>query len=359
MIFVQLSHSYFTMRQKKLLVFFPIFLLLYFKKKYIFAAHVHLGFLSEQYAYGELFILYVTHMSKVIYSKPFLPYQDQMSLLKERGMLFKDENKALHLLERIGYYRLSGYWYPLLANKQNHIFKLGANFETAFNLYKFDRELRKMLSAEIEKIEVAIRSKMAYELSIAHNPFWIENINLFSSERNFQEILSKINEEYERSNEKFIHAFKSKYSNPLPPSCIILEIASFGTLSRLYSNLKPSKTKRDIAKSFALPDVVFDSWLHSLACVRNMCAHHCRVWNNLIKIRPLSPRKPKNNWLVNIPINSDCVYYALSMIIYFLNVINPNHTFKQKVKALFLKYPNVDRAAMGFPTNWDLEPLWE
>jgi len=117
-------------------------------------------------------------MNKVTYSKPFLSYQDQILLLKSRGMLFGNEDKALHLLERIGYYRLSGYWYPLLADKHNHIFKAGANFETAFNLYKFDRELRKLISAEVEKIEVAVRSKMAYELSIVNNPFWIEDINL-------------------------------------------------------------------------------------------------------------------------------------------------------------------------------------
>ena len=55
--------------------------------------------------------------SKVSYSKPFLLYAAQLALLKSRSMLFDDDAKALHLLERIGYYRLSGYWYPLLADK--------------------------------------------------------------------------------------------------------------------------------------------------------------------------------------------------------------------------------------------------
>jgi abortive infection bacteriophage resistance protein len=47
------------------------------------------------------------------------------------------------------------------------------------------------------------------------------------------------------------------------------------------------------------------------------------------------------------------------MIIYLLDVINPNHTFKHKLEELFAKYPNVDRAAMGFPVAWQGEPLWE
>ena len=297
-------------------------------------------------------------MSKIPYTKSFLSYTEQLSLLKSRSMMFADESKALHLLERIGYYRLSGYWYPLLANKEKHIFKPDAKFETAFSLYKFDRELRKLVSAEIEKIEVAVRTKIAYELSTAHHMFWIEDLDLFNSSHNHLTTLDKISEEYMRSNEEFVTAFKTKYSNPLPPACIVLEITSFGTLSRLYRNLKPSKAKRDVAKSFALPDIVFDSWLHSLACVRNVCAHHARLWNSQIKIQPLSPRKPQNIWLKDNATHNNRVYYILSMIIYLLNIVNPNHTFKQKLEELFVKYPNVDRSAMGFPATWQNEPLW-
>ena len=81
-------------------------------------------------------------------------------------MKFADEDKALHLLENISYYRFSGYWYPLLTDKENHVFKPNVDFETAFSLYKFDRELRKLIISELEKIEVAVRSKMAYIMSL-------------------------------------------------------------------------------------------------------------------------------------------------------------------------------------------------
>jgi abortive infection bacteriophage resistance protein len=111
-------------------------------------------------------------MAKIIYKKPFCSYQAQIDLLKSRGMQFANENKVLSLLENISYYRFSGYWYPLLADKQQHIFKPDTDFETAFNLYKFDRELRQLIISELEKIEVAVRSKMAYVLSMAYNSFW-------------------------------------------------------------------------------------------------------------------------------------------------------------------------------------------
>ncbi|MDR2652087.1 MAG: Abi family protein [Prevotellaceae bacterium] len=108
-------------------------------------------FPSEQRAQGGLFIIIC--MKKILYSKPYLPYSVQIKLLKSRGMLFADETKASHLLRHISYYRFSGYWYPLLADKQNPVFKPNATFEAAFNLYKFDSELRKLVISELEKME--------------------------------------------------------------------------------------------------------------------------------------------------------------------------------------------------------------
>jgi abortive infection bacteriophage resistance protein len=298
-------------------------------------------------------------MVKVPYTKVFISYSDQIALLKSRGMKVADENKAGHLLENISYYRMSAYWYPLLADKQNHVFKPDADFETAFSLYKFDSELRKLIISELEKIEVAVRSKMTYVLSMQHDAFWLEDASLFASQEIYQSTLNKIQDEFNRSDEEFILSFKAKYSNPFPPSFIILEITSFGALSRLYDNLKPGKSKKEIAGLFRLPDKVFASWLHSFVYVRNVCAHHTRIWNRWLRIQPLFPKNPADKWLLNKNIGNNRLFYALSMILYLLNVVNPRHTFKRKLEDLFAKYPNVDRAAMGFPANWQNEPLWK
>jgi abortive infection bacteriophage resistance protein len=297
-------------------------------------------------------------MAKIPYGKSFIPCTDQIALLKSRGMKFADENKALHLFENISYYRFSGYWYPLLANKQNHVFKPDVNFEMAFNLYKFDRELRQLLGSELEKIEVAVRAKMACVLSTEYNAFWMEDASLFANPQLHLSTLGKIEEELGRSDEEFIIAFKSKYSNRFPPSFILLEITSFGALSRLYGNLKPGKARREIANAFGLPDRVFASWLHSIVYIRNVCAHHARIWNRPMSIQPLFPRNTSSAWLADRQVGINRIFYAISMILYLLNSVNPNHTFKQKLENLFLKYPNVDRTAMGFPANWQNEPLW-
>lgn len=296
-------------------------------------------------------------MAKVPFTKLALTYEQQLQQLKDRGLLIPDEAKALFLLENISYYRLSGYWFPLLADKINHIFKPTASFDTAFKIYCFDKELRKLLISELEKIEVAIRAKMVYVLSRAYGPFWFQDPMLFTTPVGHANSLNKINEEFNRSDEEFIAAFKQKYSDPLPPSWITMEITSFGTLSILYSRLKPGRSKRDIANYFGLPDSVFSSWMHSIVYIRNVCAHHTRLWNRVMSITPYLPNNPRKAWIKNTVANNRS-YFMLCMVKYMLATVNPGNSFTEKVKQLFEKYPNIDSKAMGFTDNWDQEPLW-
>lgn len=296
---------------------------------------------------------------KISYSKQLISFTDQITLLKQRGMVLGNETKALHLLQNISYYRLSGYWYPLLADKQRHIFKPGSTFEAAYNIYKFDSELRKLIIAELEKIEVAVRTQTAYILSTQYHAHWFEDSSLFSNPVRHTKVLAKIEEEYNRSDEEFITAFKAKYSDHFPPSWMTMEIASFGTLSILYGNLQPGRAKRSIAAYFGLPDTVFASWLHCIVYVRNICAHHSRLWNKILSIRPLMPRSPRNTFIALPASGTQQTYFVLSMIIYLLNTVNPNHSFISRFKELLNRYPSIDVRAMGFPINWENEKPWE
>lgn len=308
-------------------------------------------------------------MSKVPYTKPTLTYAGQIQQLKDRGLTIEDESKAVHLLEVISYFRLSGYWYPLLADKVNHRFKTDATFDTAFSIYKFDRELRLLVLRELEKIEVAVRAKMIYVLSQSRGAFWYLDSSNFSRPVKHAETLSKIGVEFSRSDEEFIQSFMKKYSNPMPPSWMMLEISSFGVLSSLYSYLIPGKDKREIANFFGLTDSVFSSWLHSIVYLRNVCAHHSRLWNREMRIQPAIPRNPRKPFITQtiyicptsgmaLPLNNK-TYFILSMVIYLMNSINSKHCIQQKLKDLLVKYPTIDSRAMGFPANWQSEPLWE
>jgi abortive infection bacteriophage resistance protein len=308
-------------------------------------------------------------MSKIPFTKLPLTYEQQVSLLKERGLNIENEPKLLHLLQVISYYRLSGYWYPLLSDKQNHSFKEGACFESAFNLYKFDRELRLLIMRELEKIEVAVRAKMIYVLSHKYGPFWYTDSSIFYSPVKHAETLSKIGAEFNRGDEDFIRAFSEKYSDPLPPSWMMLEVSSFGNLSSFFSALKPFRHKRDIANFFGLNEATFSSWLHSIVYLRNICAHHTRLWNKDLRIQPNIPQNPHFPFLTKttythsetqkeLQLNNKA-YFVISMIIYLMNIINPKHKIIEKFMSLIERYPNVDPRAMGFPSDWQSEPIWK
>lgn len=219
--------------------------------------------------------------------------------------------------------------------------------------------MRQLVLGELEKIEVSIRAKMTYILSQKHGPFWFQNQALFKNPVSHADSLSKIGTEFNRSDEEFIVAFKSKYIEPLPPSWITMEITSFGALSILYKNLKPGKEKREIAHYFGLPDSVFETWIHSIVYLRNVCAHHTRLWNRAMSIRPQIPRNPHKQWIVNTSIANNKTYFILCMIIYLLQTVNPKSTLKQKFKILLAEYPNVAPKAMGFPNDWQEEKLWK
>lgn len=323
----------------------------------IFAATCLPRFPLDQRAQGRLFIY--TPMSKVPYNKPALTYADQLQQVKSRGLFIADESEFLRLLELKSYYRLSGYWYPLLADKQNHVFKPGATFETAWQMYMFDRDLRQLVVNEMEKVEVAVRAKMIYILAHSYGAFWHTDPKYFSDGALHTKTIGKIKEEFRRSDAQFIRSFKKKYANPLPPCWTAFEIISFGSLSVLYSNLKPGRSKREVANWFGLDDRTFASWLHSLVYVRNVCAHHSRLWNRELRIQPRYPTSPSNQWLRNQTVDNHKIYYVLSMLLYLLQTLDNGHSLTHDFRQLLKKYPNIDTGAMGFPSTWETEPLWK
>lgn len=297
--------------------------------------------------------------SKTDYNKPALTYTEQIKRLKERGLHIPNEKKAAHLLENLSYYRLSGYWYPLLKDpKADHQFKDGADFDTVFQLYCFDRELRLLILREIEKLEIAVRAKVAYHCSHDFGVNWLVSGENFNNPVKHARSLSRVVREVNQSDAEFVRAFSKNYSDPVPPSWIALEVCSFGTLSKLFENLRDGSTKRNIANDFGVADTVLVSWLHTLVYLRNVCAHHSRLWNRVMKIKPVHPRSPKYPWLQQKSIANNRSYFAFSIIQYLLRIVNPKSRFAEKLQNLLKEYPNINVRDMGFITEWKKEPLW-
>ncbi len=199
---------------------------------------------------------------------------------------------------------------------------------------------------------------MVYTLSHYRGAFWFTDPTLFSDTAEHATCLNKLTGEFKKSDEDFIQAFKKNYSDPLPPSWMMLEIASFGSLSMIYKNLKPGKSKREISHHFGLDDSTLTSWLHSFVYIRNVCAHHSRLWNRGMSIKPQVPLNPLNTWLQDTSIKNNRTYFILSMMLYLLQSIDVKHQFIYRFRTLLKKYPNIDVTAMGFPSDWHKEPLW-
>jgi abortive infection bacteriophage resistance protein len=295
------------------------------------------------------------------YSKQALNISQQIGLLQSRGLIIDDTDETRDILENISYFRIANYLRPMESDKQTHQFKPGSSFTNVVLLYDFDRELRQLVFGAISRIEIALRTRIIHHFSLSHGPFWFIDDELASDSHLFADNVVTLKRELNRSKEDFIKEHIKKYDTPeVPPAWKTLEVISFGTLSKMYFNFKDTAIKKDVARSLGLPQhLILESWIASLAALRNCCAHHARIWNRNYPVTPNIPKKLSGNWIANRNIQPNKLYAQLCTIAYLLNVIKRNNDFTQQLKALLAKYPNVDTRAMGFPVDWKDEPLWK
>lgn len=289
------------------------------------------------------------------YEKPPISTEDNIPLLKERGLQIGDEDQAAKFIESIGYYRLTGYMYHLQSSDGDHKFHPNVTFEQIIDTYHFDKKLRMLLMDYLERIEVSLRALMTNRFSLEFGFFWYTDVKLFDKRDVFDMIQADIHDSVGDEKEQFIKAFKSKYtSERLPPSNMALELLSFGKLARLYNGLKSAGSKNDIASAFGLPSSILSSWLIYLNNVRNICAHHCRLWNRRITAdRPAIPTRKKYAFTGYWDDHSNTtVYGVVTLISKLLDSISPGHRFRQKLIDLLEDFPEINKRYMGFPADW-------
>lgn len=299
------------------------------------------------------------------YGKPSITIDQQISQLKRRGLTIKDEKLAAHYLANISYYRLAGYWWAMQSNKEAHAFKPGSTFENVIDLYNFDRELRLLVFDTIARIEISFRTKLIYHLSHECTPWWFEEEKNFKNKVKHTETLLAINKELKRTKEVFIKEHYKKYHIDLrrPPAWKTLEIASLGNNSKLYGNLSNTiKSKNLIAAEFGVVNHTYlHSWLQSVTQIRNLCAHHSRLWNKNLPGRPKLLSKPPYPWLKIVPPSEEHykLYIHLCCMKYLMNTVSPGNRLTKKLNNLLIKYSNIDPNALGLKPDWQNEPLWQ
>ena len=289
--------------------------------------------------------------------------EEQIALLKSRGMLVKDEQTATFYLNHISYFRLKGYWWDMQTDRVNHVFAQNSYFEDVIARYNFDRQLRLILFDAIEFIEIALRTKLIYHLSQAYGGLWYLDNSLVIDKAKHEDSLTELKTEFARTGEGFAKEFRKNYPEENPDVWLIFEVASFGTLSKIYSNLKPQLPQKSrITHEFGLNSInELSSWLAAISYLRNVIAHHSRVFGRNILKRPILPQKPRNQWLQYeiTPVQEKKPFVVISTMIYLCDAINPNNQIKSKLLSLFDSHPDIPIYKMGFFNNWQKEPFWK
>jgi abortive infection bacteriophage resistance protein len=311
-------------------------------------------------------------INKIVYIKQPLTYAQQIKKLQNKGMIITDIALAEQVLSRISYYRLSGYWH-FFKQKNNHnplllnTFYTHTKFESVLILYEFDQQLRSHLLFAIEQIEVAVRTQFIHHLGHTYGAFGYAQANNFHPEfakNKHADWLKKLKDEVGRSQDVFLKHYQNRYEGyPIVPIWMLTEIMSLGTLSYgyhgLYNNQKMGvQDKQAISKFFGLHYKCLGNWLHVLTYIRNLCAHHSKVWNRAFSIKPDILKDPY--WSNPITPRNDTVFYILLMVRYLLNKIGDSDKWTQSMINLLKPIcENTQfRDAMGIPENWLEHPLW-
>jgi abortive infection bacteriophage resistance protein len=316
------------------------------------------------------------------YQKPYLTTEQQLALLKSRGMIVSNDAKASASLSRIGYYRLSAYWYP---NRKSETytdpsagvekmrvlddFRDNTSFADALDFYVYDKKLRLLVLDALERVEVGLRTDIALTLGLQgawahrdpgalHGKFTRLNVSLDrfrqindlnqqgrsefdiaeivgvnistvrfvlnkpheAQKSKFSEWLSRLDKKFKKaeSKEDFANHFANRYPNDKPPIWVAVEVWDFGTMSHFFSGMKISDRNTIAAKYGLLSGDVLESWLRNLNDVRNFCAHHSRLWNRNMSYIPAWPKVGAVPQLDHVGIPTLSRFYASAVILQHL-----------------------------------------
>lgn len=298
-------------------------------------------------------------------SKPAKTYREQLDLLKTRGLVVHNEPFALHCLEHHNYYRLSPYRFPFTIPGNRDLFLAGTTFEQLWKLYAFDRRLRQLVIEACKSVEVSLRSRWAYQVGHAYGPLGYLDNQHFSSQLIHARTLVKLHDEMDRSREEFIQHHRATLFMPWPPAWVIVEIASFGNISNLLSQLRQSAIRQAVANPFGMDEQTFCSLMHHLSVLRNSAAHHSRLWNRQFVIKFKLPKKKPIHLIPSfyvdpaMPKKQARIHNSLVLLVHLMNCIEPSSDWPERLIRLLLSLDPQLIPEMGFPSDWKTRPLWQ
>lgn len=246
---------------------------------------------------------------------------------------------------------MSAYCIPFQSAKD--CFNENTTIENTVELYNFDQDLE-----SIQKVEIFLRTLITYHIALRYGAFGYADQKNLSPNIDKQKWVNDLNDALQRSKEIYISHYKTKYDESKHfPIWIVTEVISFGALSLLFAGLK-SSDQNEIAKEFYINHTVLKSWFHHLVYIRNICAHHARLWNRKLAIKPKIPIK-LSAWHKPFTIQNDRIFSSLSIIYYILKRSSEGAgNFKSQLVHLFERYTTIKLSSMGIETDWFKHEIW-
>ena len=315
------------------------------------------------------------------YNKPHLTFEEQLQKLKDNGLIISNDSFTIKKLSHTNYYRLSAYFlpfqYPKNSTDTNKFFD-DVEFRQIINLYDFDAKLRRLIFGALEVVEVYVRTQIAYHHALKYGAFgYLEHANFQCDAIVFEELMADIKKESKRSDEIFIKHFREKYNSTDLPLWSVVEVLSLGTISKLFYAMY-NDDKKLVCSQIPVSTTVFGNWLHAFTIVRNICAHHSRIWNKELRVpfaipaknplfdplRKITKAKYKEEKAGELIYenrefdNNSSVFFTLSVIKYFFDSMGEEVEFVNEFKTLIKEHPSVDLKAMGFVDGWENFDIW-
>ena len=293
------------------------------------------------------------------YPKKILSIPQQIQSYIDAGMEITSYAEVEKALKSVGFYRLRGYSFNLYDNAVKKYIP-GTKFEDVFNLYQFDEKLSVLIFSAITKIEVALRVRLAEALLIHGEPLILQDSSIFKDKKQYWQNMSAISSEISRSNDVFIKHNFDNHDGEVPVWAAV-EVLSFGTLSKIIKNLKTGtgSTYSILATNYQYQSEkgiqvtpskkMFSSWVQSVSVLRNMCAHHSRIYNRTIHTAPEILNTDKV-----MPASAHNGLYQILLAMKYLRSSNEDWTiFVDKFDKLIQKNNSIiSLTAMNLPIDW-------
>lgn len=295
------------------------------------------------------------------YSDPPLSYDQLADLVISRGMTGISRADLARMLEVIGYYRLSTYWFQFVQDDKS--FVPGTSWVEVIRRYNLDCDLRLLSMSGMECIEIWLRNSLIQHHATRYEAFgYLDKSTLPGiSKEKHDSFVNEALENAARSREEFVISHRKKYSSDLHlPIWIACELMTMGMLLTFYKGLEVP-LRSSIASGFGVSEEVFTSWLVTLYTLRNISAHHRRLWNRRFGPTMKIPRQNKHiEWHTPVRVRGDTTFGVLSVIAYLIDNIDDNKAkmWRSRLDIIVESYGEDMIFEAGFPSTWRICPIW-